>query len=151
MSNFRYYLKKLTSNELGYRNNRLVTGQIFYISKQAVSFFPILNPKIHNDSINIEVKVEYKETPIFVNLVFHNDKYSRSEGTRDEYRIYLNRDIAPDDFFFRPNDIIIFEREALNKYVLTLVKPSDTKYVYFENLIKENSVRGSHALIETLY
>ena len=49
------------------------------------------------------------------------------------------------------NDIIIFEREALNKYVLTLVKPSDTKYVYFENLIKENSVRGSHALIETLY
>ena len=110
MSNFRYYLKKLTSNELGYRNNRLVTGQIFYISKQAVSFFPILNPKIHNDSINIEVKVEYKETPIFVNLVFHNDKYSRSEGTRDEYRIYLNRDIAPDDFFFRPNDIIIFDR-----------------------------------------
>lgn len=151
MSDFRYYIKKLTSNELGYRNNRLVTGQIFYISKQAVSFFPSLNPKIHNDSINIEVNVEYKATPIFVNLVFHNDKYSRSEGTRDEYRIYLNRDLAPDDFFFRPNDIIIFERVAPEKYILTLLKPSDSKYLHFEILIKENFVRGSHALLESLY
>jgi hypothetical protein len=151
MSDFKYYLKKLTSNELGYRNNRLVTGQIFYISKQAVSFFPHLNPKVHNDSINIEVKVEYRTSPIFVNLVFHNDKYSRSEGTRDEYRIYLNRDIAPDDFFFRPNDIIIFERNANDKYILSLIKPSDTKYLHFETLIKENFVRGSHALVNNLY
>lgn len=151
MNEFKYYLKKLTSNELGYRNNRLVTGQIFYISKQAVSFFPSLNPKVHNDSTNIEVKVEYRTSPIFVNLVFHNDKYSRSEGTRDEYRIYLNRDVAPDDFFFRPNDIIIFERNDNNKYTLTLIKPSDTKYLHFENLIKENFVRGSHALTESLY
>ena len=151
MSEFKFYIKKLTSNELGYRNNRLVTGQIFYISKQAVSFFPSLNPNIHNDSINIQVKVEYHSSPIQVNLVFHNDKYSRSEGTRNEYRIYLNRDIAPDDFFFRPNDIIIFEREATDKYVLSIIKPSDTKYVYFENLIKENFVRGSHALVENLF
>jgi hypothetical protein len=151
MSDFKYYLKKLTSNELGYRNNRLVTGQIFYISKQAVSFFPPLNPKVHNDSTNIEVKVEYRTSPIFVNLVFHNDKYSRSEGTRDEYRIYLNRDIAPDDFFFRPNDIIIFERNANDKYILSLIKPSDTKYLHFETLIKENFVRGSHALVNNLY
>jgi hypothetical protein len=151
MSDFKYYLKKLTSNELGYRNNRLVTGQIFYISKQAVSFFPQLNPRVHNDSINIEVKVEYRTSPIFVNLVFHNDKYSRSEGTRDEYRIYLNRDVAPDDFFFRPNDIIIFERNGNDKYILTLIKPSNTKYLHFETLIKENFVRGSHALTESLY
>lgn len=151
MSDFKYYLKKLTSNELGYRNNRLVTGQIFYISKQAVSFFPPLNPKVHNDSTNIEVKVEYRTSPIYVNLVFHNDKYSRSEGTRDEYRIYLNRDVAPDDFFFRPNDIIIFERIANDKYILSLIKPSDTKYLHFETLIKENFVRGSHALVDNLY
>jgi hypothetical protein len=151
MNDFKYYLKKLTSNELGYRNNRLVTGQIFYISKQAASFFPPLNPKVHNDSTNIEVKVEYRTSPIFVNLVFHNDKYSRTEGTRDEYRIYLNRDVAPDDFFFRPNDIIIFERNDNDKYILTLIKPSDTKYLHFETLIKENFVRGSHALTESLY
>ena len=151
MSDFKYYIKKLNSNELGYRNNRLVTGQIFYISKQAVTFFPPLSPKIHNDSRNIEIKVEYRTSPIFVNLIFHNDKYSRPEGTRDEYRIYLNRDIAPDDFFFRPNDIIIFERTDIDKYILTFIKPTHTKYVYFENLIKENFVRGSHALVEHLF
>jgi hypothetical protein len=150
-SNFRYYLKKLTSNELGYRNNRLVTGQIFYLSKQAIEFFPPLSPQIHNDSIGIEITVEYRPSPVTVNLVFHNDKYSRSEGTRDEYRIYLNRDIAPDDFFFRPGDIIIFEKKSLSTYNLSLIKPSDSKYLYFEKLIKDNFVRGSHALVENLY
>ena len=30
---YKYYLKKLTGNELGYRSGKLTTGQMFYISK----------------------------------------------------------------------------------------------------------------------
>jgi hypothetical protein len=151
MINYKYYLKKLTSNELGYRKNRLVTGQMLYLSKQAIDFFPHLEKRIHNDSTRIDINVEYQPNPVKVNLVFHNDKYSRNEGTRDEYRIYLNREIAPDDFFFRPNDIVIFERESINKYKLTLIKLGDSKYVHFDAIIKDNFVRGSHALVNSLF
>jgi hypothetical protein len=106
---YRYYLKKLTSNELGYRNGKLSTGQMFYISKQASEFFPPLSAEINNDSVFLEVDVEYRSEPVYLNMVYHNDKYNKEDGTRDEYRIYLNRDIAPDDFFFRPDDIVLFE------------------------------------------
>ena len=96
---YKYYLKKLTSNELGYRKGKLTTGQMFYISKQAAVFFPPLSSEINNDTVDIVFKVDYKQEPIFLSLVYHNDKYNRVDGTRDEYRIYLNRDIAPNDVF----------------------------------------------------
>ena len=110
---YKYYLKKLTSNELGYRKGKLTNGQMFYISKQAADFFPPLSKEVNNDSAMLEFNVEYKEDPIFLNLVYHNDKFNREDGTRDEYRIYLNREIAPDDFFFRPGDIIVIERKMM--------------------------------------
>lgn len=96
---YKYYLKKLTSNELGYRKGKLTNGQMFYISKQAVEFFPPLRTEINNDTAVLEFNVEYKKEPIYLNIVYHNDKFNREDGTRDEYRIYLNREIAPDDFF----------------------------------------------------
>jgi hypothetical protein len=147
---YKYYLKKLTSNELGYRNNELKTGQIFYISKQAVDFFPKLRPDVNNDSVNIQVSVEYRENPIYVNLVYHNDKFNREDGTRDEYRIYLNRDIAPNDYFFRPNDIVVFFRINEFNYSLKKYREGDFEYDSFDEKIKNSKLRGLHALLEAL-
>jgi hypothetical protein len=146
----KYYLKKLTSNELGYRNDKLKTGQIFYISKQAVDFFPPLSPKINNDNVLIQVSVEYRETPIYVNLVFHNDKFNREDGTRDEYRIYLNRDIAPNDYFFRPGDIVVFCRVSESNYTMKKYREGDFEYDSFNDKISNSKLRGSHALLEAL-
>jgi hypothetical protein len=147
---FNYYLKRLTKNELGYRNNKLVTGQFLYISKEASPFFPTLSQSIHNDHKYIELLVDYKDHPIFVNYIYHNDKFNRVGGTRDEFRIYLNRDFAPDDFFYKPNDIIIFKKNSENKYQFQKVNQSDKNYDYLNTLIENNHIRGSHALIETL-
>jgi hypothetical protein len=146
----KYYLKKLTSNELGYRNDQLKTGQIFYISKQAVDFFPPLRADINNDNVMLQISVEYREDPIYVNFVYHNDKYNREDGTRDEYRIYLNRDIAPDDYFFRPRDIVVFCRISQYNYSMKKYRKGDFEFESFEEKINNSTLRGSHALLEEL-
>lgn len=143
---YRYYIKKLTSNELGYRKGRLVTGQFFYISKQATDFFPALSPKVNNDTVILEFIVEYRSESVWLNLVYHNDKFNRTDGTRDEYRIYLNRDAAPDDFIFRPDDIIVMERKTDNKYKLSLYRTGNEEYDSLCQIIKKSKIRGHHAL-----
>jgi hypothetical protein len=146
----KYYLKKLTSNELGYRKGKLSNGQMFYVSKQAADFFPPLSPNINNDSVLLEINVEYKEHPVYLNLVYHNDKFNRENGTRDEYRIYLSREIAPDDFFFRPLDIIVFERRAEHKYFLQRSREGNKNYEKLNDIITESKMRGQHALTNKL-
>ena len=143
---YKYYLKKLTSNELGYRKGKLTNGQMFYISKQASDFFPPLSTEINNDTAVLEFNVEYKEVPVYLNLVYHNDKFNREDGTRDEYRIYLNREIAPDDFFFRPGDIIVLERKDEYKYVLEKFRKGNVNYDKLDSIITESRIRGQHAL-----
>jgi hypothetical protein len=148
---FRYYLKKLTSNELGYRKGKLNNGQMFYISKQAAVFFPTLSTEINNDTVELEFNVEYKEDSVYLNLVYHNDKFNREEGTRDEYRIYLNREIAPDDFFFRPGDIIVIERINEHQYVLEKFRDGNSKYNELAIIIAESKMRGQHALTDNIF
>ena len=147
---YKYYLKKLTSNELGYRKGKLTNGQMFYISKQAADFFPPLSIEINNDTAVLEFNVEYKEDPVYLNLVYHNDKFNREDGTRDEYRIYLNREIAPDDFFFRPRDIIVIERKDEHKYVLEKFREGNKNYDKLHAIITESKMRGQHALTDKI-
>jgi hypothetical protein len=146
----RYYLKKLTTNELGYRKGRLTTGQMFYVSKQAIDFFPPLSAEVNNDSVLLEFVVDYRDHPVFLNLVYHNDKYNRQDGTRDEYRIYLSRDIAPDDFFFRPDDIVLMERLVEARYALRRFRSGHADYDVLELLIANAGMRGRHALVDQL-
>lgn len=146
----KYYLKKLTANELGYRKDKLKTGQIFYVSKQAKDFFPTLRSDVNNDNVMIQVAVEYRDSPVYVNFVYHNDKFNREDGTRDEYRIYLNRDIAPNDFFFRPEDIVVFCRVSELSYTMKKYREGDFEYDSFNEKIKGSKLRGFHALLEEL-
>lgn len=148
---FKYYLKRLTFNELGYRKGKLKNGQMFYISKQAACFFPQLSTKINNDTVILEIKVDYLESPVHLNFVYHNDKFNREFGTRDEYRIYLNRELAPDDFFFRPNDIIVFERVDESSYNLKKIREGNSQYEKLSEIIQKNEVRGQHALLYRLF
>lgn len=141
------YLKKLGAQELGYRNGKQITGGYFYISKHAISFFPKLSKTILNDTITLEFEVEYRNKPVFLNLVYHNDKFSKLSGSRDEYRIYLNREIAPDDFFFRPGDIIVINRVNNNKYLLEKFREGSDHYNSLGAIITESVMQGNHALI----
>jgi hypothetical protein len=147
---YKYYLKKLTANELGYRNGKLSTGQMFYISKQAADFFPTLSRSINNDSTDLVFEVDYRKDPVYLSLVYHNDKYNREQGTRDEYRIYLNRDIAPDDFFFRPDDIIVMEKIVENRYKLSLYRKENKEYDNLNDIMKKFKLKGKHAMLKKI-
>ena len=142
------YIKKLGQQELGYRNGEQTTGGYFYVSKAATSFFPQLDKHILNDSTSIEIEVNYRKDAIFLNLVYHNDKYNNHLGTRDEYRIYLNRAVAPDDFFFKPNDIVVFDKVGEKKYQLEKFCLGDSEYDKLNQIVIQSKIKGFHALID---
>ena len=144
--NYRFYLKKLTTNELGYRKGKLVTGQMFFISKYAAGFFPPLSKEINNDCINLRIRMAETENLAYLNLVYHNDKHNVHGGTRDEYRIYLNNDIAPHPHFFQPEDIVTFERTETDLYYLSITKPRSENYKNLDSIITKSCLRGNHAL-----
>lgn len=144
---YKEYIKKLGPQELGYRRGVQSTGGYFYISKQTLTFFPELSKNTHNDFIELEFSVEYRDLPFYLKFVYHNDKYNKPFGTRDEYRIYLTRDIAPDDFFFKPNDIIVIKRLEYNKYFLQKYREGAMMYDKLSLLISTNKRKGSYILL----
>lgn len=151
MKSFDFYFKKLTTQELGYRNGKLSTGAYFYISKQAIgSFFQELDKFKLNDSLVLNfINCDSYLENLTATFVYHNDSHCRENGTRDEYRIYLNRDLSPYDMYMRPDDIILFKKINENLFIFKIVKKNDDKYSFFNELIDKNNVRGNHALLTT--
>jgi hypothetical protein len=143
------YIKKLTPQELGYRKGRLTTGGYFYVSKSAVgSFFETLDKKLHNDSRNLIFNDPLKKNhTIEASYVYHNDLFALDNGTRNEYRIYLNRDLAKHELHFQPDDIVVFERKESDRLTLSHYRPGSEKYEELLNIINTNFVRGNHALL----
>jgi len=94
----KFYLKKLTPQELGYRKGKQTTGAYFYISKSVIDFFPTLGIEVLNDSVIINIQTKFRKEPVEATYVYHNDKFVKNMGTRSEYRIYLNRGVSPNDF-----------------------------------------------------
>lgn len=147
---FDVYIKKLTTQELGYRKGRLMTGGYFYISKSAVgSFFLELDKTVLNDFLRLDFNDPLEpENIIQASYVYHNDKYARDNGTRDEYRIYLNRDIAKHELHFQPYEIVVFIKEHGENYRLEHYNPRDKEYQKLQELILKSKIRGNHALLK---
>jgi hypothetical protein len=141
----KYYVKKLTPQELGYRNGKQTTGAYFYISKAAIDFFPILGIEVLNDFAIISIKTKFSKEPVEATYVYHNDKFVRNEGTRNEYRVYLNRGVSPNDFSYKPGEIIVFERQSENSYNLLHFKDYDEEYLNLIEMINNSKIRGDHA------
>lgn len=145
------YVKRLTPQELGYRNGSLKTGGYFYISKKAAKyFFGLLSKDIVNDFKVIKLYRSNIETDFAeATYVFHNDKHALAYGTRDEYRIYLNRQLQFHDMHFRPQDIIVFCSNP-RQFMLHHYKQQDEKYHFWDNLLLEMGTKGNHAITEEL-
>ena len=144
------YIKKLTTQELGYRRGRLMTGGYFYITKSAIgSFFKELDKLILNDFLRLDFNDPLEEdNTIKATYVYHNDKFAIEDGTRNEYRIYHNRDIATHNLHFQPFEIIVFFRTNIDdKYTLMHYKQNDNKYEVLDNIIVNSKIRGNHALL----
>lgn len=143
------YLKKLTTQELGYRKGRLMTGGYFYISKYAIgTFFKELDKYTLNDFLRLDFNDPLEPGNIIqASYVYHNDKFAIENGTRNEYRIYHNRGIATHNLHFQPFEIVVFYKEGENNYRIEHFTPSNEKYKILDNLIKNSKIRGYHALL----
>ncbi len=147
-----YYIKRLKSQELG--SGTVARGRYFYISKSVLAFFPPLSQTITNDMallsvINVSLD---PTTSIYCSFVYHNDKHTKPDGTRDEYRMYLNTEIDPDRAYFQENDIVVFEKVANQAHTYLLYRFDNTDSIYneLERLIDESTIRGGHALVEDI-
>jgi predicted restriction endonuclease len=81
---------------------------------------------------------------------YHNDKFNKPNGTRDEYRIYLNKLIDP-DLLYKAKDIVVFERIMLEEdtlmpvYFMYRFEPNDENYSFLDELVRSSKINGDHA------
>lgn len=132
-------------------NGLIARGRYIYISKKYENFFPFLSKTVTNDNVLIPIIPPFSEAKIYCTFVYHNDKYNTPDGTRDEYRIYLNNNLDPDRDYFQVNDIIVFQRietESLMPiYLLHKFSTTDEHYSQLEEIIESSPIKGSHALV----
>lgn len=148
----RYYIKKLNNQELGISaDGKIVRGRYFYISKSCLDFFPYLSKTVTNDNVLIPVIPPFSDSKVYSAYVFHNDKFTLPDGTRNEYRLYLNRVLDPDRSYFHPDNIVVFEKietqGVIPQYLLSLYRSDDEEYAALDILVKTSNIKGGHALI----
>ena len=156
---YNYYLKQCGHQELGSvgADGHSHRGRYLLISKPpcVLSFFPLLSPTQRNDFAPVAcIPLYLPEKPkVYCNFVYHNDMYHGSTAAhpRNEYRLYLSRDLEGNQCHIEEGDIVIFRKKAeedINSPLfLTLVKPSDTaNYSRCSSIITQSPLRGKNAV-----
>ena len=147
-----FYIKKLGSQELGSpkEDGSVSRGRYIYVTKAYDNFFPHLSTTVTNDNVLIPIIPPFGDEKIYSTFVYHNDKFNVDGGTRDEFRLYLNRNIDPERKYFRIDDIVVFERIETDTpvplYFLYKFNTSDPYYNDLSTIIEASSIKGNHAL-----
>lgn len=148
-----FYIKQLGRQELGVSSDGTIArGRYIYITKSYENFFPSLSTTVKNDNVLLPIVPPFNDSKIYSTLVYHNDKYTSPGGTRDEFRLYLNRDLDPERSYFKPDDIIVFQKNdspqhQIPIYVLYKFSPEEFGYSNLLEIISSSDIRGGHALI----
>jgi hypothetical protein len=126
------YVRKLKAQELGYRAGApRGGGRYFFVSKSCLSHFPPLSDVVKNDHVLLDVIPDFSDEIVLTNYVYHNDRIATEEGTRDEYRFYLNVNIDPQRNYFQPDDIVLilklYQEENI-LYKLVRFQPASKDY-----------------------
>lgn len=143
-----YLLKRLGHQELGSITPERPTparGRYLMITKsnEFLSRLPHLSQTVLNDYQILTIIPLYKDRfeRNYCTFVYNNDKYhggGNGGQPRDEYRIYLNRALEGDTYYFETNDILVLKPHVLTTNV-DGVEESET--VYFAYLEKNRSSR----------
>ncbi len=144
----------MNAQELGYRRGQPKgAGRYFLVSKGATGFFPPLSEVIINDNVLLDVIPPFSDDVVLTKYVYHNDRVA-GEGTRDEYRLYLNTKNDPERNYFEPDNIVVLVKilntEKYFTYKIFRYAPVDREYEKLNSLIETTPVSPhskSHALI----
>jgi len=161
----KYYLKKCKHQELGsISNGQASRGRYLLVSKNdgVLSMFPALSITQLNDSSVIPIFPLYSNKKVYCNFVYHNSKYAAPSDVtgRNEYRIYLNKELENDQLLFASNDIVIIrsfeitgdDGDTQTIFLLDLLKEhSSTLYTELNQVIENSDIphgKGGHAVYE---
>ena len=150
-----YYIKKIGFQEAGSpdKNGKLQRGRYILVSKKSEDFFPPLSETEKNDTIILSVVPPNSNQKVYSSYVFHNDKYhgSLAKSPRNEYRLYINSDLDPTLSYFKPDDIIVFNKieteDNVSIYQTISFSPEENNYKVLDDLISNSELYGGHALI----
>ena len=143
------YIKKTQCSRVRLSSWDLANGWLFlHLKKVRPQPFGVLGKQINNDMRILELHGKDESFEVAeISYVYHNDSFNTEGGTRDEYRIYLNRQIQFHSLHFKPNEIVVFSKMD-NKLYFEHIKPNSLDYSYYESLLSQYGSRGNHALIE---
>ena len=157
----RYYLKKCGFQELGsVKNGKAQRGRYLLtsMSKEVLGMFPPLSEAQLNDSALLPVIPLYSGKKVYCNYVYHNDKFHGSTAAhpRNEYRIYLNKELEEQQLLFSENDIIIMraqeiteEDETQTVYYLDYLRNNGTAlYDKLDKVIESYPINGGYGIFE---
>jgi hypothetical protein len=104
--------KILGTQELGYRKGvPRGGGPYILISKKFIHMFPSLSKNLRNDRCFIDVVYNDEVDKATCAYIYHNDKHiDNPQSGRDEYRLYLNKSIHPEESVFKPGDLVFFRK-----------------------------------------
>lgn len=132
----KYYLKKCGFQELGsVKNGKPQRGRYLLTSmnKEVLKMFPPLSETQLNDSAILPIIPLYSGKKIYCNYVYHNDKFHGSIAAhpRNEYRLYLNKELEDQQLLFSENDIIIIRAEEITE-------DDENQIIYYLDHLKNN-------------
>ena len=157
----RYYLKKCGFQELGsVKNGKAQRGRYLLtsMSKEVLGMFPPLSEAQLNDSALLPVIPLYSGKKVYCTYVYHSDKFHGSTAAhpRNEYRIYLNKELEEQQLLFSENDIIIMraqeiteEDETQTVYYLDYLRNNETAlYDKLDKVIESYPINGGYGIFE---
>jgi hypothetical protein len=151
-----YYIKKVGFQEAGSpdKNGKLQRGKYILVSKKSEDFFPPLSQTEFNDTIILPIVPPDSNKKVYCRYIYHNDKYhgSTAKSPRNEYRLYINSDLDPTRSYFKPDDIIVFNKieteDNVSIYQTISFRPEENNYKVLDDLIANSELYGGHALIK---
>lgn len=160
----RYYLKKCGFQELGSvgDDGKPKRGRYLMVSmsEDVLNFFPPLSRNVLNDSAVLPVIPLFTGKKTYCNYVYHNDKFNGSSAKhkRNEYRIYLNKELENHCYYLEAQDIIIMRREDVEEldgeegqsiYYLDVLKDhSSGDYISLSRYVEDYPISGGYALYD---
>ena len=138
-----FYVKKLYSNELGWRSGKPnKAGKFLLVSKKAAEYFPPHNLDDIDPSMSLGIIVN--DMKHLVNAEYTHDNDPKSKHRGKDRRIYLNEEIDPDGSYFQPNHYIVFfkyfdESDKEIKFILYRFTPEHKEYEKLEKITQKKN------------
>lgn len=145
MNKMSFYVKKLYSNELGWRSGKPnKAGKFLLVSKkeEIVDFFPNHKTDEIDPSMSLGIIVHDMKRLVNAEYIFHNNKKTAHRGK--DRRIYLNEEIDPDGLYFQPGHYIVFfkyldEIDKEIKFILYRFTPEHKEYEKLEKITQQRN------------